>query len=74
MGSRPVSLGIELIGAALGESKGRAKYKQDMSNVQRYWMATHSMRNLLYIVHTTCDPKWPVHQAIHWIWGGLPYK
>ena len=35
----------------LGESEGRAKYKQDESNVQWYWTATHPMRNLLYIVH-----------------------
>ena len=27
-------------------------------------MATHSIRNLLYIVHTTHDSNWPVHLAI----------
>ena len=62
----------------LGESEGRAKYKQDESNIQCYWMATHPMRNLLYILHTTHDPtcKWPVHQAIqyHWTLDGLPYR
>ncbi len=36
-------------------------------------MAIQSVRNLLYIVHTTHDSKRPVHQAIqyHWILDGL---
>ena len=58
----------------LGEFVGRAKYKQDESNVQRYWLATPFNENLLFIIHTTHDSKWPVHQAIHyhWILDGFP--
>ena len=39
-------------------------------------MFTHLLRNLLYIVHTTYDSKWPVHQAVqyHWVLDGSPYK
>ena len=38
----------------LGESEGRAKYKQDESNVHRYWTATHPMKIycILYTMHS----------------------
>ena len=41
-----------------------------------YWMATHSMKNSLYIIHTNHDSKWPVHQAVqyHWMLDGFEFR
>ena len=60
----------------LGESEGRAKYKQDESNLQWYWMATHPMKNLWYVVHYAAMiiNLWPACSSSHWILDGLPYE
>ena len=35
------------------------------TNTSNVWMAAHSMRDLLYSVHTIHNPKWPVRQIIN---------
>ena len=49
--------------------------------LEAYWMATHPMRNLLYIIHhapmiinlwSVCSSSHPIQY--HWILDGLPYR
>ena len=51
----------------LGKSIGQAKYKQDEFNVSTCPVILNSYPfNEKFIVHTTYDSEWPVHQAVQY--------